>query len=50
MLPAHISFLFCLSYALQILSANNSGSFTVEVETDDVSVRTHFQDLENPGS
>ena len=33
----------------QILSANNVGSFSVEVETDEVSVRTNFRDLENPG-
>eukprot|EP00117_Sycon_ciliatum_P005984 scpid5280/ scgid9712/ Checkpoint protein HUS1 len=31
-----------------ILSANNVGNFSLEVETDDVSVRTQFKDLDNP--
>ena len=35
---------------LQTLSANRSGELKLSVETDMVSVSTHFQDLHNPTS
>ena len=35
---------------LQMLSANRSGELKLSVETDMVSVSTHFQDLHNPTS
>ena len=47
---------FILSYGLivynfsQMLSANRSGELKLSVETDMVSVSTHFQDLHNPTS
>ena len=34
----------------QMLSANRSGELKLSVETDMVSVSTHFQDLHNPTS
>ena len=39
-----------INIILQTLSANRSGEFKLSVETDMVSVSTHFQDLHNPTS
>ena len=47
---SHLSELSNAVFFFQVISANNSGDMTLKVVTDMVSVKTHFRDLEVPGS